>query len=96
MTELVSLDDLAFSIDPASVAEGKLPDLLAKHKGQAGYYRLNDFGSPGANERDYARVLKAIHDLGYPDPIGLGLAPKADPSVAIERIRKLDASAKAL
>jgi hydroxypyruvate isomerase len=86
----------AFSIGAAEVAEGKLADSLAKHKGQAGYYRLNDFGSPGANEPHYTRVLKTIHDLGYSDPIGLGLASKADPSAAIELIRKLDAAAKAL
>jgi hydroxypyruvate isomerase len=86
----------AFPIDPTEVAGGKLPDLLAKHKGQAGYYRLNDFGSPAANEPHYARVLRTIHDLGYPDPIGLGLASKVDPSAAIDLIRKLDAAAKAL
>ena len=44
----------------------------------------------------YARVLRAIHDIGYADPIGLGLAPKGDPLAAIEAIRKLDDAAKAL
>ncbi len=64
-------------------------------KDQVGYYRLADLGPPGGEE-EYARVLKAIHDVGYPDPIGLGLAPKGDPMAAIELIRKLDAAAKAL
>ena len=86
----------AFPIGPADVADGNLPGLLSRHKEQAGYYRLNDFGAPGPAEERYARVFKAIHDLGYPDPIGLGLAAKVDPTAAIDLIRKLDASAKAL
>jgi hydroxypyruvate isomerase len=86
----------AFPIDPAEAAAGKLPDLIKKHKDQAGYYRLNDFAPPLGNEGPFARILKAIHDTGFPDPIGLGLAAKGDPLAAIEAIRKLDSAAKAL
>jgi hydroxypyruvate isomerase len=87
----------AFSIDRASVLEATLPEQIKKFKDQAGYYRLVDFAPPtGAAQAAYARVLRTIHDVGYPDPIGLGLAPKGDPMAAIEAIRKLDDAAKAL
>ena len=87
----------AFPIERAVVAEGKLPDLIEKHKGQAGYYRLVDFAPPEASARmQYAKVLRAIHDVGYLDPIGLWLPPKGDPLAAIEAIRKLDEAAKSL
>jgi hydroxypyruvate isomerase len=87
----------AFTIDPAAIVDGKVPDLIQKHKAQAGYYRLGDFAPPaGPNEANYARVLRAIHDAGYEDPIGLALAAKVDPMAAIESIRKLDAAAKGL
>ena len=88
---------LAFSIDRAEVAEGKVPDRVKALKDRVGYYRLVDFGPPGAAvEAPYARVLRTIHDVGYLDPIGLWLATKGDPLAAIESIRKLDAAAKAL
>jgi hydroxypyruvate isomerase len=86
----------AFSIDRAEAAGGKVPDLIRRYKGQVGYYRLDDFGPPVGDEPSYARVLRAIHDAGYPDPVGLGLVPKGEPSAAIGAILKLDAVAKAL
>ncbi len=87
----------AFPIDRSSVLGGMIPEQVGKFKGQAGYYRLVDFAPPlGAETAAYAKVLRAIHDSGYTDPIGLGLAAKGDPTAAIESIRKLDAAAKAL
>ena len=86
----------AFPIDRSEVGEGKLPDLIKKHKDQVGHYRLVDFGPPLENEGKYAQVLRTIHDVGTNDPIGLGLAAKGDPLAAIESIRKLDAAAKVL
>jgi hydroxypyruvate isomerase len=86
-----------FPIERAAVLEGTVPEQIKKFKDQAGYYRLVDFAPPlGEGEKAYAHVLRTIHDIGYPDPIGLGLAPKGDPSAAIEAIRKLDDAAKAL
>ena len=85
-----------YSIGRSEVVEGKVPDLIRKHKDLVGYYRLDDFTPPPANDPGYAKVLRTIHDVGYPDPIGLGLASKGDPAAAIEAIRKLDDAAKAL
>jgi hydroxypyruvate isomerase len=86
----------AFAIDREEVVGGKIPDLIRKHKDQAGYYRLVDFDPSLGVDTRYPPILKAVHGVGYPDPIGLGLAPKADPSAVIDAIRKLDAAAKAL
>jgi hydroxypyruvate isomerase len=87
---------LAFPIDRNSIASGMLPGRIAALKAQTGYYRLVDFAPPSAADRaGYVQVLRAIHDAGYSDPIGLGLAPKGDPLAAIEAIRKLDEAAKA-
>jgi hydroxypyruvate isomerase len=85
----------AFPIDRTSVLEATLPERIKKLKDQAGYYRLVDFARPtGAAEAAYVKALRTIHDVGYPDPIGLGLDPKADPLAIIEAIRNLDAVAK--
>jgi hydroxypyruvate isomerase len=87
----------AFPIEKASVLAGTLPEQIQKFKDHVGYYRFVDFAPPAkADEAAYAKVLRAIHDAGYADPIGLGLAPKGDPMAAIEAIRKLDEAAKAL
>jgi len=87
----------AFPIEKAAVLAGTLLDPIIQHKDRVGYYRLVNFVPPAkAEELAYARVLRAIHDTGHADPIGLGLAPKGDPSAAIEAIRKLDDAAKAL
>lgn len=87
----------AFSIDRATALDAATPERIRKLKDQVGYYRLVDFAPPTrADPGTYARVLRTIHDVGYADPIGLGLAPKGDPAAAIEAIRKLDDAAKAL
>jgi hydroxypyruvate isomerase len=66
-----------------------------RFRDQVGYYRLAEFFPTGGWE-EYARALKAIHDVGYTDPIGLGLAERVDPILAIDQIRKADIAAKAL
>ncbi len=87
----------ALNLDPTSVLGGKVPDLIREHKPRIGYYRLVDFAPPvAANEVKYVDVIRAIHDTGNQDPVGLGLATKVDPMLAIESIRKLDAAAKSL
>jgi hydroxypyruvate isomerase len=87
----------AITIDPAAVLDDKVLDLIRSSKAQAGYYRLSDFaGSAPSNEARHARVIRTIHDVGYEDPVGIGLAAKVDPAAAIEAIRKIDAAAKAL
>jgi hydroxypyruvate isomerase len=88
---------IAFTIDPAAVVNGEIPALIERYKGEVNYYRLGDFAPPVAPaETRHAQVLRAIQGVGYQDPIGLGLAAKGDPLAAIESIRKLDATAKAL
>jgi hypothetical protein len=41
-------------------------------------------------------VLRTIHDIGYRDPIGLEMSPKADPMAALQAIRRVDAEARSL
>jgi hydroxypyruvate isomerase len=86
----------AFPIDRAAVLAGNVSEQIKKFKDQAGYYRLVDFAPPVEAEPAYAKVLKAIQETGYADPIGVGLALKGDPMAAIEALRKLDSAAKAL
>jgi hydroxypyruvate isomerase len=86
----------AFEVRPTRLKDG--PDPAAQiraFKDQAGYYRIIDLGHP-AGIADLPRVLKAIHDVGYTDPIGLSVAERVDPLVAIQEIRKADVSAKGL
>ena len=45
---------------------------------------------------DLSRVLKLIHDLGFKDPIGLNLKPKADPIEGLRTLRAADAAAKGM
>jgi hydroxypyruvate isomerase len=86
----------AFDVRRRFIKEMTEPaDQVRTMKDQAGYYRLAEFYVPAAHE-EYARALKAIHDAGYTDPIGLGLADRVDPSLAIDAVRKADAAAKAL
>jgi sugar phosphate isomerase/epimerase len=70
-------------------------DQIQALKDQVGYYRIADLGQPGSPV-NYARILKTIHDTGYADPIGLAIAERVDPMLAIEEIRKADIAAKAL
>jgi hydroxypyruvate isomerase len=86
----------ACAIDPKAAID-EVVGQIDRFQGQIGHYRLADFAPPdAANEARIARVLKAIQATGHADPIGLGLAEKVDPALAIESIRKLDAAAKVL
>jgi hydroxypyruvate isomerase len=87
----------AFTIDPSTMNDGKVVDLIRQHKAQAGYYRLADFTPPAAaNEARLAQILQAIHATELDESIGLSLASKVEPAAAIESIRKLDEAAKKL
>jgi len=69
--------------------EGDFAALIEKHKAAIGHCRL-------VAPPDPPRLLKALRDAGFGDPVGLGLPPKADPLAAIEATRKADAAARAL
>ena len=72
---------------------------IAKHKDLIGYYQLADHPGhhePKTGKLDFPRILKAIQATGHAEPIGLELAPKADPLDAIKAIREADAAAKKL
>ena len=89
---------MVFAIEKADVAAGKVVNRIKAHASKVGHYRLAEF--EGAKEKEieaeYAKVLRAIQGAGYADPIGLALPSKGDPASAIEALRKVNASAKAL
>ena len=39
---------------------------------------------------------RRLHDVGYRDPIGMEMNPKADPMAAFQAIRQVDAEARPL
>jgi hydroxypyruvate isomerase len=86
----------AFEVRPTRLKDEPEPVAQIRAlKDQVGYYRIIDLGHP-SGVADLPGVLKAIHDVGYTDPIGLSVAERVDPKMAIEVIRKADASARVL
>ena len=70
----------AFTIDRAAVVEreGAGPDQGTQ--GSGGLLPARQLRPAGRGRAEGIRPgVRAIHDAGYLDPIGLGLAPKGDP-----------------
>ncbi len=90
---------MLFDVYHQQISEGNLSGNIRKYHDVIGYFQIADHPGrhePGTGEINYARVLKAIHDSGYKDPIGLELSPLRDPLEALQAVRKADAEAKAL
>lgn len=90
---------MLFDIYHQQISEGNLSGNIRKYKDLIGYYQLADHPGrhePGTGEINYARVLHAIHDVGYRGAIGMEMSPKGDPMAAFKAVREADAAAKAL
>jgi hydroxypyruvate isomerase len=90
---------MLFDIYHQQISEGNLILNIRKHKDYIGYFQLADNPGrhePGTGEINYARVLRAIHDMGYKGAIGLEMSPAGDAMAALGAVRKVDAAAKAL
>jgi hydroxypyruvate isomerase len=90
---------MLFDIYHQQISEGNLTLNIRKYRDRIGYFQLADHPGrhePTTGEIHYPFVLKTIHDIGYRDPIGMEMSPKADPMTAFKAIRRVDAEARSL
>ena len=90
---------MLFDIYHQQISEGNLTGNIRKYRDLIGYFQLADHPGrhePTTGEIAYPFVLRTIHDVGYRDPIGLEMSPKADPTAAFQAIRRVDAEARSL
>lgn len=91
--------NMLFDIYHQQISEGNLAGNIRKYKDLIGYFQLADHPGrhePTTGEIAYPFVLRTIHDIGYRDPIGLEMSPKADPMAAFQAIRRVDSEARSL
>lgn len=75
------------------ISEGDLCRRLEEGYDQMGYIQVADNpgrNEPGTGEVNYARVMRALHELGYHDYVGLECWPREGEDNAIERLRVAD------
>ena len=75
------------------ISEGDLCRRLGEGFDQLGYAQVADNpgrNEPGTGEVHFARVLRALHELGYHDYVGLECSPLEGEDKAIERLRIAD------
>ena len=90
---------LLFDIYHQQISEGNLTGNIRKYRDLIGYFQLADHPGrhePTTGEIYYPFVLRTLHDVGYRDPIGLEMSPRADPMAAFQAIRRVDAEARSL
>jgi hydroxypyruvate isomerase len=90
---------MLFDIYHQQISEGNLTGNILKYHDLIGYFQLADHPGrhePTTGEINYPFVLKTIHDVGYRDPIGMEMSPRAEPKAAFQAIRQVDAQAKAI
>ena len=88
---------MLFDIYHQQISEGNLTGNIRKYHDMIGYFQLADHPGrhePTTGEINYPFVLRAIHDVGYRDPIGMEMSPKGDPMEAFRAIRQVDALAR--
>jgi hydroxypyruvate isomerase len=75
------------------ISEGDLCGHLRDGFDQLGYLQLADHpgrNEPGTGEINYNRVLRAAHELGYRDYVGLELRPKTTELAAARAVAAAD------